>query len=85
MEIKFNKKSKGNIKVVNLYSKDSGKKKDSSNDKYLNYKIPSNLNIRKFIIFVRDIIKIAKANKDERLSFDFAQFRDIKGQDLDEF
>ncbi len=85
MKIKFTKKASKSNKIINLFFEEEEKQTNKNGIEFLNFKIKKEkLNIRKYIKLVRSIIKKYK-NENENIAFDYAQFRKLDIEGVDEF
>lgn len=77
MQIKYNKENKKDFCQVNFYKEESEKKLDTKSERFLNFKIEKEINRKKFILFIRLIIRKTLSDKIEKLSFDYEQIKKI--------
>ena len=85
MKIKYEKKNKVGVRQINFYKEEKYKKNDSGKDYFLNFKVEKDLNRRKFILLVRSVIDRVKKHKQEKISFDYSQVKDIFVEDLSDY
>lgn len=77
MKITIGKQNK-KFRQINFYKKNVDKKLDSKKDKFLNINIEEGLNTRKFISLIRGSVMRAKTHKQELISFDYTQIKNLE-------
>ncbi len=77
MKIKCGKKILKDFRLVNFYQEDKEKKLDTKSEKFLNFKIEKELNLRQWRLAVRGVVMRAKQHKQEKIAFDYQQIKKI--------
>lgn len=77
MKILYGTQNKTKFRQINLYTKKSEKKSDTHSKLFMNICIPEKMNQRKFITFIRSIIKRAELHKLEYISFSYDQIKSL--------
>ncbi len=84
MKIEYTKENKKDFREINFYQKESEKKIDEGDLKFMNFKVEKELNRRKFISLIRGAIKRAKTHGLEKISIPFEKIRDLKVDGVEE-